>query len=125
MRGCAGLVKQTLSGSLPVMNSERDQTPRPLSHSRQPQQQQQQQQPQPQPPEEAANKRPIGRPKKDCYGLTIWWWGHLRGAAAMHRGIGAHEGEAVRQGEDVLKEGVGVEEDQRLRMQSRLKQPSS
>ena len=43
----------------------------------------------------------------------------------MHRGIGTHEGEAVRQGEDVLKEGVGVEEDQRLRMQSRLKQPSS
>ena len=22
--------------------------------------------------EEAANKRPIGRPKKDCYGLTTW-----------------------------------------------------
>jgi len=22
--------------------------------------------------EEAANKRPIGRPEKECYGLTIW-----------------------------------------------------
>ena len=112
----AGLVKITLSGSLPVMNSERYSPPRPLSHStRQPQQQQQQQQqPQPQPQhrllprgnfgkqaavtveqqgnrpsqqakaewaellaEEAANKRPIGRPKRDCYGLTIWVWIHL------------------------------------------------
>jgi len=63
--------------------------------------------------EEAANKRPTGRPEKDCYGLTIWLWGHLRGTAVMHRGIGTHEGEAVWQGEDELEEGVGVEEDQR------------
>jgi hypothetical protein len=53
--------------------------------------------------EEAANKRPIGRPEKDCYGLTTWLWGHLRG-------IGTHEGEAVWQGEDEWEEGVGVEE---------------
>jgi len=55
---------------------------------------------------EAANKRPIGRPKKDCYGLTIRLWRHLRGTAVMHRGIGTHEGEAVWQ-----EGSVGVEED--------------
>ena len=48
--------------------------------------------------EEAANERLIGRPKKDCYSLTIWLWGHLRGTAVMHRGIGPYEGEAVWQG---------------------------
>ena len=31
LRGCAGLVKLTLSGSLPVINSERYPPPRPLS----------------------------------------------------------------------------------------------
>jgi hypothetical protein len=72
--------------------------------------------------EEAANKRPIGRPKRDCYDLTIWLWGHLRGTAVMHRGIGTHEGEAVWQGEGEWEECVG---DQRLCMQSRLEQPSS
>jgi hypothetical protein len=41
----------------------------------------------------------------------------------MHRGIGTHEGEAV--WKDEWEEGVGVEEDQRLLMQSRLEQPSS
>ena len=50
LRDCAGSVKLTLSGSLPVMNSERYPLPRPLFHiTRQPQPQpQQQQQPQPQ-----------------------------------------------------------------------------
>ena len=37
----------------------------------------------------------------------------------MHRGIDMHEGEGV------WEEGVGVEKDQRLCMQSRLEQPSS
>jgi hypothetical protein len=45
--------------------------------------------------EEAANKRPIDRPEKNCYGLTNWLWGHLRGTAVMHRGFGTHEGVAV------------------------------
>jgi len=53
--------------------------------------------------EEAANKRPIGRPKKGCYSLTLW--GHSRG-------ISTHKGEVVWQGEDERKEGVGVEEDE-------------
>ena len=48
--------------------------------------------------EEAANKRPIGRPKRDCYDLTIWLWGHLRGTAVMHRGIGTHEGKLCGRG---------------------------
>jgi hypothetical protein len=43
----------------------------------------------------------------------------------MHRGIGTHEGEAVWQGKDEWEEGVGVEEEQHLRRQSRLEQPSS
>jgi hypothetical protein len=79
--------------------------------------------------EEAANKRPIGRPEKDCYGLILWLWFtsgvYLRGTAVMHRGIGTHEGEAVWQGKDEWEEGAGVEEDQCLRMQSKLEQPSS
>jgi hypothetical protein len=75
--------------------------------------------------EEAANRRPIGRPEKDCYGLTNWLWGNVRGTAVMHRDIGTHEGEAMWQGEEEWEEGVAVEEDQRLRMQSRLEQPSS
>jgi hypothetical protein len=68
--------------------------------------------------EEAANIRPIGRPKKDCYGLTIWLQGHLRGTAVKHKGIGTHEGEAVWQGEDEWEEGVGVKRTklQRLRI---------
>jgi hypothetical protein len=40
--------------------------------------------------EEAANNKLIGRSKKDCYGLTIWLLGHLRGTAVVHRGIGTH-----------------------------------
>jgi len=71
--------------------------------------------------EEAANNRPIGWPKQDCCGLTIWLWGNLRGTAVMHRGIGTHEGEAVWQGEDELEEGLGFEEGQRSPMQSRLR----
>ena len=43
----------------------------------------------------------------------------------MHRGIGTHEGEAVWQGGDEWEEGVGAEEDQSLRMHSRLEQSSS
>jgi len=59
--------------------------------------------------EEAANKRPIGRPKKDCYSLTIWTSGSQ---LLCNRGIGTHEGEAVWQGEDEWEEGVGVEEEE-------------
>ena len=54
--------------------------------------------------EEAANQRSIGRPKKDCYSLTIWLWGHLRGTAVIHRGIGTRVGEAVWQGKDEREE---------------------
>jgi len=43
----------------------------------------------------------------------------------MHIGIGTHAGEAVWRGEDEWQEGVGVQEDQCLRMQSILEQPSS
>ena len=47
---------------------------------------------------EAANTRPIGRPKKECYGLTVWLWVYSRGTAVMRRGNdtqGEAEGEAV------------------------------
>ena len=54
------------------LNSERHPLPRPSP---------------PVPQYQAANKRTIGRPEKDCYGLTTWLWGHLRGTAAVtHRG---------------------------------------
>jgi len=48
--------------------------------------------------EEAANTRPIGRPEKNCYGLTVCLWGHLKGTAVMHRGIGTHEGKLCGRG---------------------------
>jgi hypothetical protein len=44
--------------------------------------------------EEAANKRPIGRPKKD-------FWSHnldIRGTAVMHRGIGTQRGKLCGRG---------------------------
>ena len=102
------MVKLTLSGSLPVINSERYPPPRPLSqHQAASASAAAAPVPAPVAPkgefrkaiaaataeqqlasnslsqqtkaehaellaEEAANEKPIGRPSKDCYGLTIW-----------------------------------------------------
>ena len=139
-------MKLTLFGSLPIINSERNPPPRPRSHStRQPQPQQQHQhrllprgnsgQPSSRATVRASKQKRNGlsaeggsQQKADWKAKERLLRSHnmdLRDTAVMHRGIGTYEGEAVWQGEDELEEGVGVEEVQRLRMQSRLEQPSS
>ena len=116
LRGCAGLVKITLSRLLADTNSKRP-PPRPPRFLRPtfapaapgpgPQQLASDSPSQQAKAEwaellagEAANTRPIGRPKKECYGLTVWLWGYSRGTAVCEGAMACMEGEAVWLGEN-------------------------
>jgi len=78
--------------------------------------------------EEAANIRPIGRPKKDCYGLTIVGCGDTSGAQLLGtEALALMRGELGGRGKMNGRKAWGLKRTklQRLRMQSRLEQPQS